>query len=381
MITGHATREGTSRYSERFRATLSGDHFREVRGITVSSIGLGTYLGEPTESDDRTYEAAVRRALAAGCNVIDTAINYRFQRSERSVGAAIEAVVEAGKVHRDEIVVATKGGFIPFDGDYPEDPSGYLTETFVRPGLAALEEFVARCHCLAPRYIDDQFERSRRNLGLETIDIYYVHNPETQLQEVSRPEFRRRLREAFEILERKVLDGKLVRYGTATWDGFRLQKTDEARLSLAEVQEEARAAAKAVGESEHHFGAIQLPLNLAMPEAILSATQENLGGGDAAARSHVSLLQAAAAAGLLVMASASILQGHLVASLPPRLAEKIPGGATNAQKAIQWVRSAPGLATALVGMRALRHVDENLALAAHPRMSGEQFLAFLAPRG
>ncbi len=373
MIQGQATPEGTARYRERFAAKVAADHFSHARGLWLSSVGLGTYLGEPVAEDDRAYEEAARDALLSGCNVLDTAINYRFQRSERSLARALSALVKEGRLARDEFVVATKGGFIPFDGEYPRDPRAWLEATFFKPGLASPGDIVADCHCMAPGYIDHQFESSRANLGLSTLDIYYVHNPETQLQAVERDEFLSRLRATFEVLERKVSEGKLLMYGTATWDGYRKGPGEPGHLSLAEVLQAAEDAALATGSKEHHFGAVQLPLNLAMPEALIRLTQM-------AAGEPAPALAAAARAGLIVMASASILQGHLMMRMPAQLAERIPGGRSNAQKAIQWVRSAPGMTTALVGMRSRRHVEENLGLAATPRMTPADFRAFLAPR-
>jgi len=373
MIPGHATPQGTARYRDRFKGKLAADHFVEKRGLWLSSIGLGTYLGEPSEADDRAYDEAARAALLAGCNVLDTAINYRFQRSERSLGAAFAALTKSSALSREEVVVATKGGFISFDGGWPANPQAWIEKTIFKPGLAAPEEIVADCHCLSPRYIDHEFEASRSNLGLESIDIYYIHNPETQLKDVDRGEFLARLEAAFGVLERKVREGKLQMYGAATWDGFRASPSDPAHLSLAEVLAAAERAAASIGTAMHHFGAVQAPLNLAMPEALLKPTQS--ADGEA-----MPLLAAAARANLAVMASASILQGHLIQRMPAQLSEKIPGGRSLAQKAIQWVRSAPGIATALVGMKSLRHVEENLGLASVPRMKPEEFRALIAPK-
>src|SRR5258708_31310385 len=81
---------------------------------------------------------------------------------------------------------------------------------------------VAGCHARSPRFLDDQIERSRRNLGVDCIDVYYIHNPETQLGEVPRAEFLRRLRAAFEALENACDEGRIACYGTATWNGYRL---------------------------------------------------------------------------------------------------------------------------------------------------------------
>src|SRR5262249_33213629 len=152
---------------------LAPDHFREVAGLTVSSIGIGTYLGEPDAADDAGYRDAVIAAVKSGCNVIDTAINYRFQRSERSVGEALRTLFGAG-FGRDEIVVATKGGFIPFDGGYPDDPASWFRSALLEKGIADPDDVVASCHIMTPRYLEAQIEWSRRNLGLETIDIYYL---------------------------------------------------------------------------------------------------------------------------------------------------------------------------------------------------------------
>src|SRR5262245_35304732 len=132
-IAGRATPEGTRRFAARFPALLHSGHFRDLQGLASSSIGLGTYLGSEDPRTDELYEAAVTEAIKDGCNVLDSAINYRCQRSERAIGRAVAALIANGGVRRDEIVVATKGGFIPFDGSLPEDASEYFRANFVEP--------------------------------------------------------------------------------------------------------------------------------------------------------------------------------------------------------------------------------------------------------
>ena len=123
MIAGLATFDGTERYSARIGGRLPADHFRRLDGgPRTSSLGIGTYLGKEDGATDVQYQKAVTRALERGINVIDTAINYRFQRSERAVGAALEEAIGRGLVARDEVIVATQGGFIPFEGRMPPDP-------------------------------------------------------------------------------------------------------------------------------------------------------------------------------------------------------------------------------------------------------------------
>jgi len=349
MLPGRATTEGTARFREASGAAPG--HFREgLDGLWLSSLGIGTYLGRDDARTDALYAASVRRALQLGINVVDSAINYRNQRSERAVGAAIR---ESG-IPREQMVVCTKGGYIPFDGARPHDVQAYLDETFIRPGILGAEEIVAGCHCISPRYLDDQIERSRRNLGLDCIDVYYIHNPETQLGEVPRPEFLRRMRAAFEALEQACAQGRIGAYGTATWNGYLLAPDEEEHLSL----EEMLGAASAVGGSKHHFRALQLPFNLEMDEA---ATLRNQGDR--------TLLDAARDAGLSVFTSASVLQGRLTQKLPQPVRDALQGLASDAQRALQFARSKPGVTCALVGMKTPAHVDENAALAKFPPLA------------
>ena len=349
-LPGRATPAGTAAFSAASKAAKG--HFRALHGLALSSLGIGTYLGRDDAETDALYGEAVTRALGAGLNVIDTAINYRHQRSERAVGAALRVC----GLPREQVFVATKGGFLAFDGARPRDPQAWLAQTLFAHGLATPNEIAAGCHCMTGRFLADQIDRSRANLELETIDLYYLHNPETQLGEVPREEFLIRLRGAFEALEGACAAGKIAAYGVATWSGLRLGVDEEEHLSLAELL----ACAREVGGAAHHFRGLQLPFNLEMDEAATLRNQRDAQGVEA------TILEAAAEAGLLVMASASVLQGRLTRQLPQAVREKLKGVGTDAQRALQFVRSTPGIATALVGMKSPAHVDENAALARVP---------------
>lgn len=360
-LAGHATLEGVATYQQRFNGTLARAHFRETLDLKFSSIGLGTYLGAADDSTDAHYAAAIARALECGCNVLDTAINYRHQRSERVIGRVLSTLVQAGRIKRNEVIIATKGGYIAFDGVLPTDPQAYVQDTFIRTGLATAGDIV-EWNCITPRYLEAQIDRSLSNLGVECLDIYYLHNPETQLQKCARPEFARRIEAAFTLLEEKVAAGKIRYYGTATWNGYRQPNTTRDYLSLADLV----TIAERVGGQGHHFKVIQLPYNLAMLEAL---TKKNQTIG----KSTVSILEAAHHFGFVVMASASILQGKLAEQLPLFVGEALSGLSTDAQRALQFTRSTPGITTALVGMKSIGHVDENLVVAKTPPASMTQF--------
>ncbi|MEP6920859.1 MAG: aldo/keto reductase [bacterium] len=352
-LKGFATTEGTTHYRERFRNQAATNHFRNEENLWLSSIGIGTYLGEPDETTDAKYASSVELAVQRGVNVIDTAANYRFQRSERSIGKALAALATERGFAREELLICTKGGYLPFDGAPPRDVRTYVEETFVKPGIASFSDFVGGSHCMTPAYLQNQLDQSLRNMDLASVDVYYIHNPESQLGAISETDFYARLRAAFEFLEQARVAGKLRMYGVATWNGFRVAPEARGYHSLSRMVE---LAEEAGGES-HGFRFIQLPFNLAMPEALVLRNQ-SVGAGES-----LSLLEAAAALGVTVVSSASILQGRVAQGLSETIREPLGSLATDALTAIQFVRSTPGITTALVGMSSPAHVEENLQLA------------------
>ena len=360
MHSGHASGSGTDRFRARFPALAKAGHFRRPEAVRyledlwLSSIGIGTYLGEPDAATDQRYTDAAGAAIESGLNVLDSAINYRLQRSERSIGAALKQAFASGSVQRDELLLCTKAGYLTYDGTVPADPRRYFLEEYIESGVAPREELVGGMHCMAPSYLRNQLERSRRNLDIDTIDVFYIHNPEQQLGEVSRETFYERLRRAFAALEEEAAKGTIRVYGTATWNGYRQNPSSREHLNIAHI---AGIATEIAGEL-HHFRAIQLPFNLGMPEAF---TAENQTIGD----SKASLLAAAQELGIAVIASATLLQGRLAG----RLSESVRTALrcdTDADAAIQFARSGPGVTTALIGMSHKEHVDSNLKVAKQP---------------
>lgn len=367
MISGFATPGATARYAARFPELQRAGHYRhaasvpDVSELSLSSIGIGTYLGGPTDEADCAYTGAIVTAVRGGINVIDTAINYRHQRSERNVGAALKALIDTKEARRDELLVCTKAGYIPFDSDIPADAMGYLRREYIESGIAPASDIVGGSHCIHPRYLADQIERSRRNMSLATIDVFYLHNPETQLAHVSRDIFYQRLRAAFEYLERAVADKKIRCYGAATWGGFRANPADRSYLSL----EDFVIVAKKVAGEKHHFRFVQLPFNLAMLEAFAYGNQYR-------DKQAASLLMQAPEFGVAVVGSGTLYQGNLAQGIPPQLKAALAAN-TDSEAAIQFARSATNITTSLVGMGQKQHAEMNAAVAISPFVPREQW--------
>jgi aryl-alcohol dehydrogenase-like predicted oxidoreductase len=288
---------------------------------------------------DERYTSAMLTALRSGINFIDTSLNYRHQRSERAIGQAILQVATSREIDRDEYVVCTK--------------AGYLVPGAVPEGLRS-EDVAGGMHSMAPAFLRDQLERSRVNLGIETVDVFYLHNPETQLQTVDADTFYGRVAAAFEMLEQLGAEGRIQYYGTATWQGFRVQNG----LSLHRLA----GIAREIAGDAHRFRFIQLPFNLAMTEAFTLRNQDG-----------ASTLAAARDLGITVIASASLLQARLVRELPQALATHL-GDGSNAQRALQFTRSTPGVTAALAGMSSVEHVKENMGIVRTAPMTAEQYM-------
>jgi aryl-alcohol dehydrogenase-like predicted oxidoreductase len=338
MLAGHATRDGVGRFIAQF-GEGSVDFYRANREISISSLGIGTNLGATNNETDIAYARAVYTALRGGVNLVDTSLNYRHQRSERAVAAGLRAFIQRSGGARDGIVLCSKGGYLV--------PGAFPVNTI---GVGKVE---GALHSMAPAFLADQIERSRWNLGVETIDIYYLHNPEAQLEFTEFPVFMRNIRVAFEQLEFAVSNGLIQYYGTSTGGGFR-----SGALSLRALVE----AARLVAGDKHHFRFLQLPFNWKMQEALTRGVDRG-----------ANVLDVAAEFELTVIANSTLLQARTLRSLFMEFSKMPPYQYTDAQWAIQFARSTPGISSAMIGMREKTHVVENLAISKMPPLTPNQY--------
>ncbi|WNJ98711.1 aldo/keto reductase [Thalassospiraceae bacterium LMO-JJ14] len=336
-----ATPAGTLRFAERFSARPG--QYRGALDLNWSSVGIGTYLGGIDDKTDVAVSVAVRAAVNGGINVIDTAANYRRGRGEAAVGKALADIFAAGEAERDELIICTKAGYLP-------TPADVFRDSYMGKDGIGESDLVGDNHCIHPSYIRDRISKSLAALGLEKIDIFYLHNPEAQLAHIDRATFDKRLLAAFEVLEQEVDAGRIGGYGLATWRAFRASPGQQGYISIAGAKALAKRAA---GDKPDRFQCVQMPLSITMPEAIQQPTQWV---GDAT----VSPVAAARVLGLAVVGSGSIGQAKVPEmndSLVKWLGEDL---ADDCQRALQFSRSASGLTTALVGMKQPAHVESNL---------------------
>jgi aryl-alcohol dehydrogenase-like predicted oxidoreductase len=362
-IQGHATPEGTRKYAQ--RAITQGrpqSHFKVFDGLHLSSIGMGTYLGQPTQEDDLAVENAVYQSVKSGAiNVFDTALNYRAMKSEKSIGKALLRLVRDGVISRDQVFISTKNGYITNDGDYPNvDVMGYVHRMYIQTEVISAEDISSGYNVMNPNYLAKCIDKSLMNMHLSTIDLVYIHNAfESWNQDVSREQFMEMLAMAFEVYEKYRAQNKICYYGMATWTCFRTPPDSHEYLSL----EQAIKTAESVGGKDHGFRFIQLPYNLAYSEALLLRNQS------VGSEKNLTILEAAAKLKVGVFTSIPLFQGRLLGAQIPDYC----GLTDPVSKLVQIVRSSPSVIAPLIGQKKAEHVENNLKVANMPPLSGEEF--------
>jgi uncharacterized protein YyaL (SSP411 family)/aryl-alcohol dehydrogenase-like predicted oxidoreductase len=302
---GHATAQGTAAYAARHIHAASGAGSLAhgfgpfgATGLTVSRLGFGTYRVGLREKEQRE---ALIKALRAGCNLIDTSTNYMDGESEQLVGSVMQGLIRAGDLAREEVVVVSKIGYVQGQNltqAQAREKSGKPYPDMVKYGDDIW-------HCIHPDFLADQLTLSLDRLGLATLDVCLLHNPEYFLSHATklggtearplpelRVEFYRRLQRAFEYLEGQVQAGRLRGYGVSS-NTSTAGADEPGATSLSRMIDAATLAAHKVGISSHHFTVLQCPMNLYESGAALVA---NTGPGNGR-----TLLEEAMHAGIAVL--------------------------------------------------------------------------------
>ena len=357
MITGHATPEGTKKFAERQNKDTK-KNYKTVQDLTLSNLGIGTYLGNPDSETDYLVQNAVKKSILGGVNVVDSAINYRAQKAERSVGNTIAQLIDNNDISREEVFVSTKNGYVTNDGDIKEDLMQYIMREYGKPGIVKEGDISPGYHCMTLPYLNDQLERSLKNLGLSCIDLMYLHNSVEGQTHIPREQFLKNLRDVFDFYEKKRKDGKIRFYGMATWECFRVTQENPLFLQLSEVMD----LATEMGGTEHGFRFIQLPFNLMFDQAYLTKNHTVNG-------KTVSFLEAAQSFNLGVFTSVPLMQGKLLT------ANVIPESVNSSAsvRLLQFIRSTPGITAPLIGHKSESHVIENMEVMKIPPLLESEF--------
>ncbi|HEX5646799.1 MAG TPA: aldo/keto reductase [Nitrospira sp.] len=285
QLPGRATVQGTAAYAARTigqagdAALAGGFTALATTGLTVTRLGFGTYRVTAQEPEHRE---ALTKALRTSCNVIDTSTNYVDGDSERLVGSVLAELVTAGDIRREEVVVVSKIGYV--QGQNLKQAKAREKSGAPYPEMVKYGDGI--WHCIHPEFLADQLTLSLDRLGLATLDVCLLHNPEYFLSEAAhrggsdlvelRTQFYRRLKQAFAYFESQVAAGRLQYYGVSS-NTVTAPADNPDATSLSRMIEAAQAAAHSAGTGTHHFRVVQLPMNLFESGAAMTA---NTGASD-----------------------------------------------------------------------------------------------------
>jgi len=380
VLTGVATQDGTRRYA--------GEHpdltYRclGTTGLAISEAGMGGYriaLSVPT------HREAVEHALLSGINLIDTSANYADGESERLVGSVLADLVYRGRLHREGVVLVTKGGYIQGENYRRSQERAQAGHPF--PEVVEFHQDLE--HCIHPDFLADQLDRSLQRLDMEGIDCYLLHNPEyflkwAHLQEVprdlARTEYLRRIREAFRYLEGAVESGRIRYYGISS-NTFPSPASDDDFSSLSEIW----ALAETI-LPQHHFRVIECPCNLFETGAVTTVNQPD--GAtvlEFAQAKHLATLinrpLNAIQGDELIRLADNVYQGDAAAqasAFRARVASLDPAWtvASLSHLAVRALRSTAGITSVLVGMRQCEYVDDMLQELRQPCVAEDRRTAW-----
>lgn len=364
MNTTHATVAATESYARRF-PDLPFNMLSDT-GLRVSHAGFGSYRVDTSFPDHRE---ALRHALTSGINLVDTSTNYTGGGSELLIGSVIEDLENEGLLGRDQLVIVSKVGYLQgrvyrLSQNLKKDNRGY-------PDL--VEYAVGLEHCIHPTFIEDQLTASLSRLNCGSIDVYLLHNPEYYLGWASKhgidlataqEEYYRRIKLAFEHLEKEAARGRIRCYGISS-NTFPVAVSDYDFTSLERVLSIANEISPL-----NRFKVIQLPFNLIENGCALSNSQTGaMSVLELACRHNLALLANrplnAISNNALVRLSDDNPHSDQLKDIV-RAADSDWGSAqTLSRMAVRSLRSTQGVTSVLVGMRQLSYVGDVLTELRH----------------
>jgi len=267
ILKGFASPKSTKTFSEKYKE-FSYNSLGKT-DLLVTDVGFGSYRIDIRSSLNRE---ALNKALLSGINLIDTSSTYTDGNSELLIGSVLKELTDSKKLSRESVVLVTKGGYLQgrnfsLSQQRKQENKAFRDLVEYQKGLE---------HCIHPEFLEDQIQRSLERLGVETIDVYLLHNPEYYLKWAetnnidltsARNEYYSRIKKAFEYLEKEVEKGRIKNYGISS-NTFPSSPDEFDFTSLEAIIKIAEEVS-----DNNHFSVIEFPMNLAEKNAAVGVNQ------------------------------------------------------------------------------------------------------------
>jgi aryl-alcohol dehydrogenase-like predicted oxidoreductase len=315
-------------------------------GMKVSRIGFGgSRIGGVFADKNSSKEAltVLRAALDAGITFYDTADIYSQGESEALIG-------EAFRGKRDQVILATKGGYcLPARRNVVKRIKPLIRPIVRALGIKRRQLPAGFSGALAQDFsalhLTRALEGSLKRLRTDHVDLYQLHSPRAPFMQSGL------FGESLETLEKLRTQGKLRFYGVAT-----------------EVPEDVPFCLSAPGISSVQLGFGLLDLQALDQGALAAAEARGLGV----------IARGCFGGGLL---KSDLNEAQLKAATPKwqrilaLLSFSRTSGRSMLDLAYQFCRSTPAIGVTLLGMRVQDHLRQNLQYYESPRLKAEEYLA------
>jgi aryl-alcohol dehydrogenase-like predicted oxidoreductase len=231
----------------------------------MSNFAFGTYR---ITDQNPTHILALREAINSGITLIDTSSNYMDGGAERAIALALQGVDEE---KRKNVEIVSKFGYIQGSNMLKHKEEAY--EDVV--------EYSETCyHSISASFMRSQLLDSLLRLEMKKIDCYLLHNPEYYIYNALQNGIDKdemldtmfdRIYDVFVALEEEVKKGTIGSYGISS-NSFSKASSDDEFLPYEDLITLASKAAEYVGNKEHAFSTIELPINILEREGLKCAS-------------------------------------------------------------------------------------------------------------
>ncbi len=230
----------------------------------MSNFAFGTYR---ITDENPFHIEALKEAVDAGIDLIDTSTNYTDGGAERAIGKVLRNFPD---VIRDKIKIVSKYGYI----------QGLNMLLHKEEAFEDVVKYSEVCyHSIAKSFMKKQLDASLKRLHMNKIDCYLIHNPEYFLLDALQKGKKRdevidtmyeRIYEAFVGLEEEVKEERINSYGISS-NSFAKSQNNPEFLPYKDLVTLAKNAALEVGNEKHSFSTVQLPINIVEKEGLKCA--------------------------------------------------------------------------------------------------------------
>lgn len=244
----YASPGGTETLSRRY-STLKFNRHRDLR---LSPVGFGAFRLNASKSKVLDY------ALSKGVNLIDTGSHFERGNSERVIGQVLRERFKTSDLQRDQVVIVSKSGYM--------DAESISSLQNVRKA----ELGNGLCHSLDPEYLAADLTRSLDRLGLDSLDVYMLNNPERMLAAKNRS-FRSEdvldmVYTAMAHIGKEIKKGRVQSFGICS--NSMADPSAKDYIPIDSIIKEAKRQGL-----NKHFSMIEFPLNIFERDAVRSTEE------------------------------------------------------------------------------------------------------------